>query len=101
MSAGYHAFVDENIRLIILRALGEVDNASLNDSLLAHELERFGYSKTREYLRNQMRWLETEVGAVRTMAPGTALVATLTKAGRDHLEKRRYLEGIQRPGDLD
>ncbi len=78
MTAGYKDFVDQNVRLIILKALAMETNASLNDSLLERELEVFGYKRTREYLRNQMRWLETEAGAVRISTAGTALIATLT-----------------------
>jgi len=101
MTAGYKDFVDQNVRLIILKALAMETNASLNDSLLERELEVFGYKRTREYLRNQMRWLETEAGAVRISAAGTALIATLTRTGRDHVERRLVLEGIQRPGDVE
>lgn len=101
MAEGYKAYVDENVRLIILKALSEEDNASLNDSLLDRELERFGYRKTRDYLRNQLRWLDSEVGAVKVTNAGSAVIATLTSAGRDHVERRRFLIGIQLPGDLE
>lgn len=101
MTDGYKAFVDENVRLIILKALAEENNGSLNDALLERELERFGYAKTREYLRNQISWLETEVAAVTTTVAGTALIATLTKNGRYHLERKRFLQGVQQPGDAE
>ncbi len=101
MSAGYKDFVDQNVRLIILKALAMETNASLNDSLLERELEVFGYKRTREYLRNQMRWLESEARAVRISAAGTAIIATLTRTGRDHVERRLVLEGVQPPGDVE
>nr|WP_278437064.1 hypothetical protein [Brucella anthropi] len=99
MSADYSTYVDENARLIILKALAMEINGSMNDSLLGHQLERFGISKPRSYLRNQMRWLENTAGAVRITEAGTALIATLTRTGRDHVERRLVLEGVQRPGD--
>ncbi len=97
--SGYSAFIDENVRLIILKALSMEVNGSLNDSLLERELERFGYHKPRSYLRNQLRWLETTGSAVRVNEAGTALIATLTRTGRDHVERRLVLDGVQRPGD--
>nr|DAO37997.1 MAG TPA: hypothetical protein [Caudoviricetes sp.] len=101
MDAEYRAYLDENIRLIILKALAAESNASLNDYAIEKALEEFGYNKTREYIRNQISWLETEASAVRTRSPGTAIIATLTKAGRDHLERRRFLVGVQRPSDVE
>jgi hypothetical protein len=101
MATSYKDFVDQNVRLIILKALAGEDHASMNDALLEYQLELFGYRKTREYLRNQMRWLESEAGAVRLEEAGTALIATLTKTGRYHVERKRFLEGVQRPSDVD
>jgi hypothetical protein len=98
---GYDAWREENIRLIILKALAGEDGALMNDYGVGKELEQFGYRKTREYIRNQLLWLESEVGAVRTWEAGTAMMAELTKAGRYHVERRRFLPGVQHPGDAE
>ncbi len=100
-SEDYKAWIQENIRLIILKALAEQENATLNDYGLGKELEGFGYNKTPEFIRNQLLWLEKSVGAVRTWTLGTAMMASLTKAGRWHIERRHTLEGIQAPGDVE
>lgn len=97
MSTSYPDFVDRNVRLIILKALAEQVNSSLNDALLQAVLETFGHTRTREYVRNQLAWLESEAGAVKTTIAGTATIATLAQAGLDHVERRRVLVGIDRP----
>lgn len=101
MSGNYDNFVTEDIRLIILRALAGEDNGSMHEGRLEFELKRFGYNKTREFIRNQMTWLETEVGAVHTTVAGTVMIATLRKAGRAHVDRARFLPGVKRPGDMD
>lgn len=88
---------EANIRLIILRALGDDPDETLNTTILQIELERFAYRRSREYIANQLGWLEREVGAVTLVRAGSEVAASLTEAGRDHLARRRTLEGVQRP----
>jgi hypothetical protein len=95
--AGYSAFTNENVRLIILRALAEQTDYRLNDALLLRELETFGHNKTRDYLADQLRWLESQVGAVKLIAAGSAIVAEITDRGLDHVQLRDVLTGVQRP----
>ncbi len=101
----YKAFreksVNENVRLIILRALAEENNATLNDSLLERIVKQFGYTKTRDYIHNQLKWLEESAGAVRLTRVETVVMATLTRSGRYHVERVSYLEGVQRPSDIE
>lgn len=98
----YKKWVDENIRLIILKDLAdERSGGSTNTFLIQKSLERFSYRKSRDYIRNQLLWMEGEAGAVRTNTEGTETSAILTRAGRDHVEGRHYLSGIQRPGDAE
>jgi len=92
-----HALVLANIRLIILRALAEEDNESLNDTILQVVLEQFGYNRSRDFIANELAWLEKEVDAIRTSRAGTAVIATLVDAGRDHIARRRVLHGVQKP----
>ncbi|OKP69617.1 hypothetical protein BTE77_27900 [Ensifer adhaerens] len=101
MAPNYKDFVDQNVRLVILKALALESHASLNDALIEYQLQLFGYNRTREYLRNQLRWLENEAGAIRIEEHGSAWIATLTRTGRYHVERKCFLEGVQRPGDVD
>jgi hypothetical protein len=36
---------------------------------------------------------------VKVVEVGTIMVATLTRVGRDHVERRSLLSGVSRPGD--
>ncbi len=98
----YRKWVDENIRLIILKDLADPKSGnSTNTFLVQKSLERFSYRKSRDYIRNQLLWLESEAGAVITRTEGTETSAVLARAGRDHVEGRNYLAGVQRPGDAE
>lgn len=89
--------IREEARLIILRALAEQANYSLNESLLADTLETFGIYRPRAWVRDEMRWLET-MGAVRVTEAGSVLIGTLLDKGREHVEQRMRIEGVKRPG---
>jgi hypothetical protein len=91
----------ENVRLIILKALAAERGGTMNDYGLSKELESFGHRKTTDFIRNQLLWLEEEAGAVRTRSLGTAMMAELTKTGRNHVERLHLLSGVQAPGDPD
>ena len=98
----YRTWVDQNIRLIILKDLSdETSGGSTNTFLIQKSIERFSYKKSRDYIRNQLLWLEQNAGAVKTRTEGTETSAVLTRAGREHVEGRSYLVGIQRPGDAE
>lgn len=101
MSGGnYKQWVDENIRLIILKDLADPQSGGTTNTFLVQKsLERFSYRKSRDYIRIQLQWLEQEAGAVLTRTEGTETSAIITTSGRDHVEGRQYLPGIQRPGD--
>lgn len=96
----YSNYTNENVRLIVLIALSEQTGYRLNDGLLMRELERFGHIKSRDYLTNQLRWLETEVGAVKLRTAGTAIIAELTDRGLDHVQGRQLITGVQRPSPV-
>jgi len=98
----YAIWVEENIRLIILKDLADPKlGGSTNTFLIQKSLERFSYRKSRDYIRNQLLWLESEAGAVRTRTEGTETSAEITRRGRDHVERRSVIAGIQLPGDPD
>ncbi|MDD7908548.1 hypothetical protein PUV47_01355 [Pseudovibrio exalbescens] len=93
----YQEHVNQDVRLIILKALHEQDDYALNSSILQALLESYGHTESRSYIHNQLRWMERNVQAVKLTEAGSILVATLTSAGRDHVERRARLEGIKRP----
>jgi repressor of nif and glnA expression len=97
MFEGYSKFVNENVRLTLLKALAAQHSYRLNDGLLLKELEVFGHNKPREYVREQLRWLEETVGAVKLTEAGTALIAEITDRGLDHVQRRTVLTGVERP----
>ncbi len=88
--------IREDARLIILRELHAQANYALNDSLLQQTLEGFGISKTREWVREEIAYLE-RVGAVSRTAAGSVVVARLLAKGVEHVERRLVIEGVKRP----
>ena len=92
----FDVFLTEDARLVILRALAKETNNTLNESILTKILETFGHTRSREWVRTQIRKLE-ELGAVRVTIAGTVAIASLTQAGLDHVERRSVIEGVARP----
>lgn len=102
LSNDYKKWVDENIRLIILKDLADPKlGGTTNTFFIQKRLERFSYRKSRDYIRNQLLWLENEVGAIVTSTEGTETSAEITRRGRDHVERRTVLAGVQVPGDAE
>jgi len=88
--------VREQARLITLKALaGQVDE-TLNSDLLMYELQAFGINKPREWLHEQLKWLQT-LDAITLRQAGSLLVAKLAARGAEHLNYTIAIEGIQRP----
>ena len=85
-------------RLIMLRELAQATDARCNEAVLQYAMDVYGISRSREYVRTQLRVLE-ELGAVKLSEAGSVLVATLRQAGRDHVERRGVIEGVSRPAD--
>lgn len=97
---GFSEHYDETARLTILKALAEQTDFRLNETMIQAALESFAFRRGRDYLRNQLRWLEHSAGAVKLREVGTVLIAELTEAGMDHVERRRVLEGVRRPSPM-
>lgn len=97
MLEGYTEIYNANARLCILRALHEQSDLRLNDSMLLNVLQAFAINRGRDYLRQQLDWLEKEAGAVTLQNAGSVLIAELTETGEDHVERRRVLRGIKKP----
>lgn len=85
-------------RLAMLRALADQADGRLSDLLLKRTLDIYGYRRSRESIRTQMRAL-AELGAVSLIESGEVLFARLETPGREHLEERRVIDGIMRPAE--
>lgn len=83
-------------RLVILKELAAQTDNRLSETMLATVLDTFGHRRSRDWVRTQLRAL-SDLGAVRLAEAGTVLVAALTRAGLDHVERRSVIEGVARP----
>ena len=92
----YDDHLAEDARLAILKELFAQTDHRLNESVLTSMLDAFGFRRSRDWVRTQMRKL-AELGAVRVTSAGGVLIAELTRAGADHVEKRSAIEGVKRP----
>ena len=87
-------------RLMILQELSRQTDGRLTDLLLRKVLDVYGVRRDRDWIRTQLRKLES-LGAIELASAGEALVARITRQGRDHVEERAVIEGIARPSDHD
>lgn len=97
----YDDYLTKDARLVILRELAKQSDGRLNESLVTGVLEIFGHRRSREWVRTQLRKLE-ELGAVKIAKIDRPevepiLVAAITRAGVDHVERRSFIDGIARP----
>ena len=97
MFEGYAEHFNQEARLVILKVLAEQSDYRASDSVITTVLQQFAINRGRDYVRNQLRWLENSAGAVKLMPAGTAIIAELTETGLDHVERRVVLEGVRRP----
>ncbi|CAM5397703.1 hypothetical protein AFEL58S_01986 [Afipia felis] len=88
--------IREEARLIILRELYAQTNYALHDGLLQQVLESWGISKSRDWVREELNWLEGMAAITRT-EQGSVVVAQLAPKGVEHVERRLVIEGIKRP----
>jgi len=92
----YEQVLTEDARLIILRALMAQTDGRLNEVILERELDRFGHRRSRQWVRTQILKLE-ELGAVTKVEAGTVMVASITRLGIAHCERREVIDGVARP----
>ncbi|WP_244543630.1 hypothetical protein [Bosea sp. CRIB-10] len=88
--------IRQEARLTILRALDEQPDGRLNSELLRVTLEQFGITKSRDWVHDELNWLQ-EMGAVLVINAGSVRVAALTAKGSDHVQRRVVIEGVKRP----
>lgn len=92
----YEAHLTEDARLTILKELASQTDGRLNETILLSVLDTFGHRRSRDWLRTQLRAL-AELGAVTISEAGTVMVASITRLGGDHVERRQIIEGVARP----
>lgn len=94
--ASYEEHLAEDARLVLLRELAAQTDGRLNDKILTAVLDSFGYRRSREWVRTQIGKL-AELGTVTTVETGTVRIASITRAGLDHVERRSVIDGVARP----
>lgn len=92
----YAEYLEADARLTMLKELATQVDGRLNENVLTTVLDAFGFRRSREWVRTQIRKL-AELGAVAVEEKGSVLVARITRAGRDHVEQRSVIEGVARP----
>jgi len=96
MTISFAEHAARDARLVILRGLDQQVDGRMNETLLTYLLETFGHNVSREYVRTQLRKLQ-ELGAVQVTEVGTVMIATIARAGVDHVHRRSIIEGVNRP----
>ena len=95
MSDNYQEYEEQQARLCILKELARQTDHRANDALIERVLDVYGYRRSREWIKTQMRKLQ-ELGAVSVTEIGSVMVAELKRAGLDHVERRSVIEGVAR-----
>lgn len=88
--------IREEARLIILRELYAQANYALHDGLLQGVLEAWGISRSRDWVREELNWLE-DMAAITRSEQGSVVIAQLAPKGVEHVERRLVIEGVKRP----
>lgn len=92
----YEEHLVADARLVVLKELAAQRDGRLNEVILERVLDVFGHRRSRDWIRTQLRKLE-ELGAVKVDEVGSVMVATITRVGLDHVERRAFVEGVNRP----
>lgn len=88
-------------RLAILAELARQRDETLNVLSITRLVDAMGIRRSREWIDTQLGKLE-ELGAVTLVTSdmpglGKVTIATLTFAGRDHVERRTTIAGVSAP----
>lgn len=95
-TAALAAELSANAKLVILRELSKMTDGRLNDAILEQVLDKYGHRRSRDWVRTQVRAL-ADIGALTITEYGSVIVAEITRAGIDHVDRRVVLEGVSRP----
>lgn len=90
--------IREHARLHLLNALAEQPDHRLNSLMLRDDIaDRWAINRPLDWVHGEMNWL-ADMGAVTLHKIDDFLIATITARGLDHVESRRLIEGVKRPG---
>lgn len=92
----YSDYAIRDLRLVLLRSLEKQPKYTASEVILQKEAEAFGHSRSRDHIRNELRFL-ADVGAVRAIEESGYMIATLTRRGQDHVEGLAEIEGVNKP----
>lgn len=95
----------EDARLAILAELAQQQDGTMNSRSIRLLIETVVPRKPVEWVEAQLQWLSS-MGAVRLTstelpALGNVSIATITRTGRDHVERRVPIAGVSAPADPD
>lgn len=88
----------ERGRLVILKALAEQVNGTLDSSMIEEIMPLFAIRETRQWVHEQMEYLAHH-NAVKLTTAGTVMIATLKLRGRRHLTLDEAIDGVTRPSE--
>lgn len=88
----------EDGRLVILKELAQQVDGRLNELSLQRVLRTFAITRSREWVRTQLRKL-AELEAVCISEAGTVMIAQIRTLGRNHVERLDRIDGVSRPSD--
>jgi hypothetical protein len=93
----YRDVVIGDLRLVMLRLLGEAGGQTLNLYLLAQQLPTQGHpGHSMDRIRSELTWLE-EQALVSLVSDPPLMVATLTERGYDVAQGRATVPGVEKP----
>lgn len=91
--------VAADARLFILQELQEQTDGRLSAMVLKRVLDLRAIRRDSDWIVTQLRKLD-DLGAIDLSMAGDLPVATITSAGRNHVEQRSVLEGVTRPWEV-
>lgn len=88
--------MQEDRRLVLLRALKEMSGYSANESILDTCLERYGHRISRDVVRTELKWLE-EQSLLTIEDVAGCYVVTLNARGEEVAQGISTVPGIKKP----
>jgi Fe2+ or Zn2+ uptake regulation protein len=96
MSTGFSKIIDEDQRLVILRALAQDTDYSLNEYVLVMVLKTFGHGVSQDKIRTHLAWL-AEQNLLHVDNSAGVHVAKLTNRGLSVAQGDITVPGVKRP----
>ncbi|MFW5499602.1 MULTISPECIES: ArsR family transcriptional regulator [unclassified Maridesulfovibrio] len=94
----YGSYINESLRLCILRILMEIGGATANESLIEKiSVKRFAFSEDRERLRTQIKWLAARGLVTLPDDCEKCLTPKLTAEGKRVATGLDEVEGVDMP----